>query len=92
VAAQNLATLDDFFAANADRLGWIRPTGGLTAFPWLRSGQDSRPLCVAAAAVGVLVAPGDCFDTPSHFRVGFGATEHRFPEAVARLESVLASG
>jgi hypothetical protein len=26
---------------------------------------------------------------PSHFRVGFGATEHGFSEALARLDDVL---
>ena len=45
-------------------LGWVRPTGGMTAFPWLRSGADTRPFCVGAAAAGVLVAPGDCFGLP----------------------------
>ena len=89
VTQQNLATLDRFFDANAEQLGWTRPTGGLTAFPWLRSGEDARPLCVDAAAAGVLVAPGDCFGMPSHFRLGFGAAEHGFAEAVARLERVL---
>ena len=90
VAEQNLATLDTFVGDHAERLGWVRPTGGLTAFPWLRSGVDSRPFCIDAAAAGVLVAPGDCFEVPSHFRIGFGAVEHGFAEAVARLGEVLA--
>ena len=37
VAEQNLATLDTFVGEHVERLGWVRPTGGLTAFPWLRS-------------------------------------------------------
>jgi DNA-binding transcriptional MocR family regulator len=90
VAEQNLATLDAFVAEHVELLGWVRPAGGLTAFPWLRSGADSRPLCIDAAAAGVLVAPGDCFDVPSHFRIGFGAAEHGFVEAVTRLGEVLA--
>jgi aspartate/methionine/tyrosine aminotransferase len=61
----------------------------MTAFPRLRSGADARPFCVAAAAAGVLVAPGDCFGVPSHFRIGFGAVEHRFSEALTRLDDVL---
>ena len=36
----------------------------MTAFPWLRSAADARPLCIDAAAAGVLVAPGDCFGMP----------------------------
>jgi aspartate/methionine/tyrosine aminotransferase len=90
VSEKNLATLDAFAGEHVEALGWVRPTGGLTAFPWLRSGADSRPLCVDAAAAGVLVAPGDCFAMPSHVRIGFGATEHGFADAVARLGEVLA--
>ena len=90
VAEQNLATLDAFAGEHVELLGWVRPSGGLTAFPWLRSGADSRPFCIDAAAAGVLVAPGDCFDVPSHFRIGFGAAEHGFAEAITRLGEVLA--
>jgi aspartate/methionine/tyrosine aminotransferase len=90
VSAQNLATLESFVGEHTELLGWVRPAGGLTAFPWLRSGADSRPLCVDAAAAGVLVAPGDCFAMPSHLRIGFGAAEHGFAEAAARLGEVLA--
>jgi aspartate/methionine/tyrosine aminotransferase len=89
VSEQNLATLDALVADNDDLLGWVRPTGGLTAFPWLHSRADTRPLCVDAAAVGVLVAPGDCFAMPAHLRIGFGAVEHGFADAVARIGEVL---
>lgn len=89
VSGSNLAVLDRFFAEHAGQIDWVRPAGGMTAFPWLRAGADSRPLCVAAAAAGVLVAPGDCFGLPAHFRLGFGATEHGFADAVARLSDVV---
>jgi aspartate/methionine/tyrosine aminotransferase len=89
VTETNLAMLDGLFDQHSAQFGWVRPTGGMTAFPWLRSGADARPFCVRAATAGVLVAPGDCFGMPSHFRIGFGATEHRFSEALARLEDVL---
>jgi aspartate/methionine/tyrosine aminotransferase len=89
VTETNLAMLDAFFDEHSAQLGWVRPTGGMTAFPWLRSGADTRPFCVGVAAAGVLVAPGDCFGMPSHFRIGYGATEHRFSEALARLDDVL---
>jgi aspartate/methionine/tyrosine aminotransferase len=89
VTETNLATLDAFLDAHGDQLAWVRPAGGMTAFPWLRSGTDARPLCVDAAAAGVLVAPGDCFGLPAYVRIGFGATEHGFPEAIDRLADVL---
>ena len=89
VTATNLVSLDAFMAEHADQLDWVRPAGGMTALPWLRSGVDARPLCTVAAAAGVLIAPGDCFGVPAHFRVGFGVTERRFPDALDRLADIL---
>jgi hypothetical protein len=41
--------------------------------------------CQAAAGRGIRLAPGDCFDAPSHFRLGFAANADKFPEALGRL-------
>ena len=84
-ATLNLEHLDRFMAGHRETLGWIRPQGGMTAFPWLVSGENSRAFCQAAAEQGILLVPGDCFDVPSHFRLGFGATGHKFPLALDRL-------
>ena len=85
-ASQNLQHLDGFMAEHRETLGWIRPQGGMTAFPWLVSGENARPFCQAAAEHGLLLVPGDCFDTPSHFRLGFGAIEpDKFPKTLERL-------
>jgi aspartate/methionine/tyrosine aminotransferase len=84
-ATQNLEHLDRFMAGHHETLGWIRPRGGMTAFPWLVSGEDARSFCQAAAEQGILLAPGDCFDCPSHFRIGFAAAGHEFPLALDRL-------
>jgi aspartate/methionine/tyrosine aminotransferase len=72
-ATRNLKLLDRFMADHRDVLGWIPPQGGMTAFPWLVSGENDRPFCHAATEHGILLAPGDCFDIPSHFRLGFAA-------------------
>ncbi len=84
-ATRNLQLLDQFMSEHGDVLGWIRPQGGMTAFPWLVSGEDARPFCQAAADQGILLAPGDCFETPSHFRLGFAAAAEKFPRALERL-------
>ena len=86
-ATQNLRLLEAFMAEQSETLGWIRPGGGMTAFPWLRSGESSRGFCQAAAEEGILLAPGDCFDEAcsSHFRLGFAAVVEKFPEALDRL-------
>jgi aspartate/methionine/tyrosine aminotransferase len=39
-------------------------------------------MCEALAREGVLVAPGDCFGASAHFRVGFGAQEIGFQQAL----------
>ena len=84
-ATENLRQLGAFMAEHRETLGWISPRGGMTAFPWLASGEDSRAFCRAAAEQGLLLAPGDCFDAPSHFRLGFAAMTDKFPDALDRL-------
>ena len=82
-ATRNLKLLNSFMADHRDVLGWIPPQGGMTAFPWLIGGEkigggngcgeDDRAFCQAATGRGILLAPGDCFNAPSHFRLGFAA-------------------
>jgi aspartate/methionine/tyrosine aminotransferase len=61
----------------------------MTAFPWLVDGGDAREFCRALAGRGVLMVPGDCFEMPSHFRIGFGASGDRFPLAIERFSEFL---
>ncbi len=91
IAAENLRRLASFFAEHGETIGWIPPRGGMTAFPWLLSGEDSREFCRAAAARGIVLAPGDCFDAPAHFRLGFAAITDKFPDALDRLGEVVKS-
>ena len=89
VAAANLAILHAMFERNADRIGWIKPGGGMTGFPWLHGGGDMRALCLAAVGSGILLVPGDCVGVPDHMRIGFGAQDTGFEEATAALENFL---
>jgi len=89
VTGANLAVLDSFLKAHAEILDCVRPQGGMTAFPWMKSGEDSRAFCVEAAEQGVLLAPGDCFGMPAHFRIGFGASGEKFPRAIERLSKFI---
>ncbi|HEY6764923.1 MAG TPA: aminotransferase class I/II-fold pyridoxal phosphate-dependent enzyme [Candidatus Sulfotelmatobacter sp.] len=90
-ATQNLRQLASFMSQHRDTLGWIPPRGGMTAFPWLVSGENSRHFCQAAAEQGILLAPGDCWDAPSHFRLGFAAMTDKFPDALGRLGKFIRS-
>ena len=90
-ATRNLKLLAHFMAEHRGVLGWIPPQGGMTAFPWLASGENSRSFCQTAAECGILLAPGDCFDTPSHFRLGFAAAADNFSEALDRFGTFVKS-
>ena len=90
-ATENLRQLAVFMGEHREALGWIPPRGGMTAFPWLVSGENSRAFCRAAAEQGILLAPGDCWDAPSHFRLGFAAMTDRFPHALDRFGEFLRS-
>jgi aspartate/methionine/tyrosine aminotransferase len=90
-STRNLKLLDRFMADHRDVLGWIPPQGGMTAFPGLLSGENARPFCQAAAENGILLAPGDCFDAPSHFRLGFAAAGDDFPKALERFGAFVKS-
>ena len=90
-ASRNLKLLEKFMAEHRDVLGWIPPRGGMTAFPWLVSGENERPFCEAAAEQGILLAPGDCFDSPSYFRLGFAAAGDDFARALDRFGTFVKS-
>ena len=85
IATRNLRQIGAFMAEHRETLGWIAPGGGMTGFPWLVSGENSRAFCQAASDDGILLAPGDCWDAPAHFRLGFAAMSEKLPEALERL-------
>ena len=90
-ATRNLKLLERFMADHRDILGWIPPQGGMTVFPWLVSGESDRRFCQAATEHGILLAPGDCFDVPSHFRLGFAAAGDNFSKALDRFGAFVKS-
>src|SRR5215831_1127450 len=90
-ATRNLESLERFMAEHREVLGWIPPQGGMTAFPWLVSGENDRAFCQAATERGILLAPGDCFDAPSHVRLGFAAAGENFSKALDRFGTFLKS-
>jgi aspartate/methionine/tyrosine aminotransferase len=84
-ATPNLSLLDQFFAEWKDEVGWVRPRGGMVCFPWLKRGGNARKFCSAVAERGTLLAPGDCFGMPEHFRLGFGVTEKGFADGLQNI-------
>jgi aspartate/methionine/tyrosine aminotransferase len=76
---RNLALLDDFFSAHADRFEWSRPEGGSTAYVRYLGADGVEAFAQdLVERVSVLVAPSSVFQsalgpTPTdRFRIGFG--------------------
>ena len=91
VAEENLIHLDAFMHKYTAVIAWVRPSGGTTAFPWLVDGGNTRRFCERLAQRGVLMVPGDCFDAPHHFRIGFGTQANGFADALGLASEVLES-
>lgn len=89
VTSANLALLDRLIAEHADVLDWVRPQGGMTGFARLVSGGNARVFCQTALERGLLLAPGDCWGVPDHFRIGFGVGLEWYPRAMSRFSELL---
>jgi aspartate/methionine/tyrosine aminotransferase len=87
--ASNRAVLGELARRHDDVLGCVLPRGGTTAFPWLTGSADARPFCEAMVERGVLLAPGDCFGSPAHFRIGLGGSPENFARGVERIAEEL---
>ncbi len=85
VTRANLQLLERVVAQSADVLHWVRPAGGMTAWVRLASGGDARAFCEEALHYGLLLAPGDCWGFPDHFRVGFGVGHEWYSRAMERF-------
>lgn len=89
VTRANLELLDGVLAEHANVLDWVRPMGGMTAWMRLVSGGDARRFCEAALQHGLLLAPGDCWGFPDHFRLGFGVGQEWYGRAMERFSELL---
>jgi aspartate/methionine/tyrosine aminotransferase len=86
IVAENLATLDAFFARNEERFGWTRPRAGTVCFPVLKRGDIERFAAELVESQGVLLLPGSQFGyAGNHFRLGYGRRD--MADGLARLEA-----
>ena len=89
IVAGNLVHLDEFIAAHADTLSWVRPRAGSVGFPRLVSHIDADAFSAdLVEAEGVLLMPGSTFGHGgNHVRIGFGRSD--MPIALSLLERYL---
>ncbi|HKV42765.1 MAG TPA: capreomycidine synthase [Blastocatellia bacterium] len=89
-ARRNLERLGEWVARHNEHVAWVKPGGGVCAFPKLLNIADSERFCRQfAREQNVLLVPGTCFGSPSHVRLGFGGSEQSFAEGLSRLSSQL---
>jgi aspartate/methionine/tyrosine aminotransferase len=71
---------------------WTPPEAGAICFVRHHLGVDDRDLVEhLRARQGVLLVPGDHFDTPHHLRIGYGAAPDDLRQALAATEAGLTS-
>lgn len=91
-AASNLKLLETWIEARSARFSWIKPQGGVTAFPKIHDLPNSEPFCKDLAREhGVMMVPGTCFKHPSHVRLGFAGPTDSFELGLSRLDTFLES-
>ncbi|MGE3163513.1 MAG: pyridoxal phosphate-dependent aminotransferase [Planctomycetota bacterium] len=75
----------------ASAIDYVAPDGGVVCFPRVPAPfADADALREALLEVGVGVTPGRFFESPSHFRLGFGMPPARLNDAQSRISAVLA--
>lgn len=93
-ARRNLETVTAWAAERADRVGWVAPQGGVTAFPRLHGVPDVDAFCHRLGRERrVLLAPGSCFgegESRHHVRLGFGGGPEALRKGLDHLSDLLA--
>lgn len=94
IAADNLALVDEFFAARRDLFEWTPPDGGVIGFPRYRGDEGAEAFCENLITEhGILLMPSAIFDSSliappaNHFRIGFGRRD--FVAGLLALSEVL---
>lgn len=92
-ALENLAILEAWAEDHADRIGWVRPQGGVSVFIRFLDVADVEAFCHRLAREHkVLLVPGSCFHRPAYARLGFGCATAELEEGLARLSRLLNEG
>ncbi|MEU8029351.1 capreomycidine synthase [Streptomyces sp. NPDC049099] len=89
LARRNLSVLDSWMAEHDEKADWVRPHGGVVAFPRLRGVDDEQFCDRLMREHGVLLIPGRCFGMPGHVRLGFGVPTDQLRDGLDRMSRLL---
>ena len=89
-ARRNLQLLSDWVDEHSEFVEWVRPKGGVSAFPRLLDVPDVEVFCHQLAQERkVLLVPGSCFNHPSHVRLGFGCSTSDLERGLGHVSQLL---
>ena len=84
---ENLAVLLDWIERDP-RFSTVPPKAGTTALIQYHLSQDSVTFCRGLLKqTGALVVPGDCFDQPNSFRLGYGCATLELRQGLSKLSA-----
>lgn len=90
IAAENLATANEWFAAHADLVSWTPPRAGLLALLKYNLEVPSQELSDRLAGeYSVMLAPGSAFGFEGYLRIGIGQRPDLFREGLYRTAACL---
>ena len=78
------------FLASRPELAWVEPRGGTVVFPRLRDAADTTTFADRLLREReTAIVPGRFFDSPAHFRIGFGGPTESLRGGLAALGEAL---
>jgi aspartate/methionine/tyrosine aminotransferase len=89
-ARQNLEILTEWVKKHSDVVSWVKPKGGVCAFPHICGVPDVEEFCRHFAKYyKTLLVPGSCFRSPGFVRLGFGGATAELIEGLSRLSAMM---
>lgn len=89
IVRNNLALLDRWMQSEP-RLSWRKPQAGTTALVYYDYPLDSVEFCTRMyRETGAFVTPGDCFEQPKSFRVGYASEAQTLNDGLAAVSAFL---
>jgi len=90
-ARGNREIVESWVNESRGQVDWVKPSGGVTAFPRLNGIDNVSEFCRDLGGVErVLLVPGHCFGCPQHVRLGFGGATSSLQEGLLRLSRGMA--
>jgi aspartate/methionine/tyrosine aminotransferase len=86
---RNFALIKDFMAAEK-KLSWIEPAAGIVGFPRIEAGLDGDRLArILHEEYDTSIVPGNFFEAPQHFRLGFGVPTKMLEQGLENIRKAL---